>query len=635
MPDSSAAWVRRLDKDDEVLGLDRPQLVYKGLSTSKNEFRLLQIEPAENSGDPIIGRLFKASLDHFPPYDAVSYRWERTKKSHTIIINGTKFPVMENVFCFLSEFRQQSFPASPTFWIDSVCINQDSTWDRNNQVQLMGKVYSKASAVRVWIGTDSDNAEAAFNLIHRCGRADGVPDKDIVANVVRNEVGTKAITKLLQREYWNRMWVFQEIVLASRAVVHCGTLQAPWSNFRWLDNVSSKHTLWLEHQIKYQWIFEFRKAMFRIAHFCITVDQATHINNVLHPTRHLQCQDPRDKLFALLGVCKALDWIVNPDYSASVRDVFTAFAQSQMIEDGNLSAVLTAGQWSPLNGGDIKLPSWVPDLRGMGGVDIRYLAGSYVDAFDADGSAPTQHGFTLKQDDFLEQDGNNIVNVNAILFDTIQTCRPLHGIAQSDPDRKELIMTVCSLTDDGMFSMLRLRELFEGLTFADKTTLVYKRSTEWRIQERTRRLALGFYQDLCELFGPSPIFVSLLESFEQITSALGLYKSVPEMVRGCGLEQMCLNKMEYLSRAAETTDRQSTAIFTTIGGRLGIGPRCVQQEDLVAIVRGCRVPLALRQHMAYYRLVGPAYVSGIMQGEALGSYDEHGNHRSFEAIQLV
>lgn len=92
--------------------------------------------------------------------------------------------------------------------------------------------------------------------------------------------------------------------------------------------------------------------------------------------------------------------------------------------------------------------------------------------------------------------------------------------------------------------------------------------------------------------------------------------------------------MEYLGRAAETTDRQETATFITADGRPGAGPRSVQKDDVVVIVRGCRVPLALRRHSNCYRLVGPVYVSGIMEGEFVRSHERSGS-LSFEPIQLV
>ncbi|KAH8763092.1 hypothetical protein F5883DRAFT_113116 [Diaporthe sp. PMI_573] len=204
----------------------------------------------------------------------------------------------------------------------------------------MGKIYSGASLVRMWIGTESDSAAQAFDLIHQCGQVGEKSEELVAATVIQNEAATKALTKLLERDYWNRMWVFQEIVLAKGAVVHCGRLQAPWSTLRWLDVVSSRHVPWLSAQTEHPWIFEFRKALFRIAHFCISPGEARHINNVLHPTRNLQCQDPRDKLYALHGVCEALKGIVEVDYSVPVRDVFTAFAKNQILQERNLSPLL-------------------------------------------------------------------------------------------------------------------------------------------------------------------------------------------------------------------------------------------------------------------------------------------------------
>lgn len=228
---------------------------------------------------------------------------------------------MDNVFSLLSEFRQQSGAASRTLWIDSVCINQSCVEDRNRQVKLMGRIYSDASLVRIWLGTESERADQAFNLIRYCSPVRPRSEGFIATIIIRNETGTRAITQLLRRDYWNRMWVFQEIILAKDAIVHCGKLRAPWSAFKRLDLVSSRHILWLRAQIQYPWIAEFRKASFRIAHFCITPDQARHLNNVIHPTRHLQCEDPRDKLYALRGVCEPLAEMVQVDYLIPVRSL--------------------------------------------------------------------------------------------------------------------------------------------------------------------------------------------------------------------------------------------------------------------------------------------------------------------------
>lgn len=66
-------------------------------------------------------------------------------------------------------------------------------------------------------------------------------------------------------------------------------------------------------------------------------------------------------------------------------------------------------------------------------------------------------------------------------------------------------------------------------------------------------------------------------------------------------------------------------MFSTKNGRIGIGTCSVQQDDVVVIVRNCQVPLALHPSGSYYRLVGPVYVSGIMQGEFVQSQEENGS----------
>lgn len=614
---------------------DRRELIYKGSAVADGEFRLLQIEPAKDITTPISARIFTASLGDLTTYEAVSYRWEWKRDARYIIVNGVKFPVMENVVSLLSEFRRQAFPASPTLWIDSVCINQNCTEDRNKQVQLMGRIYSKASVVRMWLGTESDHADEAFQLIRRCGPIDSTSQDLVAWCVINDEAGANAVTSLLRRDYWNRMWVFQEIVLAKNAVVHCGKLQAPWSNFRWLDLVSSNHKLWLPAQVEYPWIFELRRALFTIAHFCVSSAEACHINNVLHSTRHLLCQDPRDKLFALRGVCETLVGMVEVDYSVPVRDVFTAFAMNQILADGNLSALLTAGLWNPANGDNINLPSWVPDLRGMGGVDIRYLAANYMNSFDADGSLSSPHyKHSVTRNDFFGNNGNSTLNVQAIFVGFVHRHKSLNGIAHSDTGRRNLIKAFCSSTGDRRLSEGRLRQLFEGLIFGDKTTLMKHTSSERHIQERARRLVIGFHEDLRQNFYPDPAFIDFLKSFDGSAPGFPGNESLLEEAHLTEPDQLRLYRMEYLGRAAETTDRQATSLFLTVDGRLGIGPRSVETGDMIVVVQGCRVPLALRQHASDYKLVGPVYVSGIMQGEALQS-NEGGGFPGFESTRLV
>ena len=61
-------------------------------------------------------------------------------------------------------------------------------------------------------------------------------------------------------------------------------------------------------------------------------------------------------------------------------------------------------------------------------------------------------------------------------------------------------------------------------------------------------------------------------------------------------------------------------LFRTQSGYLGIGPQSLQIGDVVSILPSSNVPFLLRQvEDNRYRLIGDAYVHGIMHGEALES----------------
>ncbi|KAF9636440.1 Heterokaryon incompatibility [Lasiodiplodia theobromae] len=59
--------------------------------------------------------------------------------------------------------------------------------------------------------------------------------------------------------------------------------------------------------------------------------------------------------------------------------------------------------------------------------------------------------------------------------------------------------------------------------------------------------------------------------------------------------------------------------FVTKKGYIGIGPACMQEGDKVCVLSGAIVPFILRSDGAEHKLVGEAYVHGIMHGEAYQS----------------
>ncbi|KAK8051720.1 hypothetical protein PG993_003105 [Apiospora rasikravindrae] len=114
-------------------------------------------------------------------------------------------------------------------WIDAVCINQANPTERNHQVQIMAMIYSRATRVCVWLGDDDDDSAMAIKFISqeimRLERFD-----DICKNKA-NADKWQALLALMQRPWFGRRWVVQEIALALDAQVYCGPDEIPWKDF--------------------------------------------------------------------------------------------------------------------------------------------------------------------------------------------------------------------------------------------------------------------------------------------------------------------------------------------------------------------------------------------------------------------
>ena len=83
-------------------------------------------------------------------------------------------------------------------------------------------------------------------------------------------------------------------------------------------------------------------------------------------------------------------------------------------------------------------------------------------------------------------------------------------------------------------------------------------------------------------------------------------------------------KMEAMLRTVHVHWCKDRRFFVTAAGYMGLGPRCMQPEDIVVVLRGGLSPFVLRKKADGYWLIGEAYVQGIMHGEAVQMHKSHG-----------
>ncbi|TVY34191.1 Heterokaryon incompatibility protein 6,OR allele [Lachnellula subtilissima] len=246
-----------------------PAYKYEPISHVK-EIRLLEIAPGPDD-DPI-----SCSLAHFSPentvqeqYFALSYEWgpEDGPRRH-IFLNGYTVSVRENLWRALWHLRKRAgwrdvtcesdmlhYGASAAWlcrskiWIDALCVNQSDITERNHQVRLMAQIYRNAKEVLVWLGrlanlSLSESQEYRLSMLALDSyrkmvlftreKVDGM-NLRAHANPGANELSDlvwlvtqcasvhflEILRALLEGSYWQRVWIIQEITLASKFALIC------------------------------------------------------------------------------------------------------------------------------------------------------------------------------------------------------------------------------------------------------------------------------------------------------------------------------------------------------------------------------------------------------------------------------
>ena len=138
------------------------------------------------------------TIEDDPDHEAISYAWgtpENRPSIHVCSEHGnSELEIPANLGDALRRFRNAS--STRTLWINSIRINQNDDDERSQQVQLMGKIYWRASTVLIWLGEDSEEGKTAqactcMNLLNganprvdtlRSDRLLGLPESTTEAN---------------------------------------------------------------------------------------------------------------------------------------------------------------------------------------------------------------------------------------------------------------------------------------------------------------------------------------------------------------------------------------------------------------------------------------------------------------------
>jgi hypothetical protein len=184
------------------------------------------------------GRLVPARLGEYPDYIALSYAWGDRELTESVILSkDCSHRISKALFGCLKELSAND--NTVRLWVDQICINQDDSDEREKQVRLMAEIYSQARQVTGWWET-TDNSEAGIELFRLLSLAKPevapaemllvIPSPQKRAVQIDKEKDVLDIDKtswqgaisLAQRSWFERLWVVQEVALASTLELRCG-----------------------------------------------------------------------------------------------------------------------------------------------------------------------------------------------------------------------------------------------------------------------------------------------------------------------------------------------------------------------------------------------------------------------------
>lgn len=348
----------------------------------QGSFRLACLTASTNYEDPVHVDLETYALDNCPEYEAVSYTWggeEGDSTNSRPVYVGPYWDVLmqtRNCWEMLRFLRPRR--GIRLVWTDAVCINQQNIPERSVQVANMGRIYSECSQVVVYLGPDIAPVLPAGRYPRRHKLQDVGSDGIQItlprglnngsADVDGNVPARFTLENLLQRRYFSRLWVVQELILGKRVVMRIGDVDF-WTDAGTPSTTGSRNrgpnAFATQSQFS-QGNLNSATNLTTMAPWFQHLSEGTlstkDVTDLMALTRHAHCADPRDHLFGILGLLPLSepdsDPLMTADYSLSCQHVYIGLFAHMIIEKG-LWPILTYR--SNVRADSSSRPSWVPD----------------------------------------------------------------------------------------------------------------------------------------------------------------------------------------------------------------------------------------------------------------------------------
>jgi hypothetical protein len=572
--------------------------------------RLLELSSGK-PGEPLLGTLKPVDMNSRPQYVAMSYVWGASFKPHHLTTPEGNIPVTFSLYSALQAIRDQDKPI--VLWADAICIDQSNSHEKSIQIRLMRPIYESAEYVLGWIGEEKHNSHNAIEILLqiRTQAANPMFWPSDLASIPPSWSGKKIpdfedtiwadIDAFLQREWFRRAWIIQEVVLGTKVKLLCGKWNID------LDDLGEALKLTTEAiDQKCRGTTGLRSplhatdpaqalSMIRQTYYKGLLGRKQDLLSLLELSAHSKATRERDKLFALLGLASDTNGeAFDPDYDSSMETVVLRYAREFVRKGRAMDLIYRAGtskaysfsSWIPKWTGEA-FPRTISDWRGALGT------------FCAGGSNPPRVQVSSSMSEVLEISGfavDTITKIGSVstlekdLITFVNSVRQMAKELQSYPEYETL---------DEVMLKLPIGDAGRPYSEPHDDILVPHRA-----------MTADYW---CWL-GPTFNITKSVANVNSIREMMDFLRK-PKTTRDSG--------WMYWETAAAFAGRIPNArVCMTEKGYLGLVCGDVQVGDRVGVFQGGAVPFTLRpsnqdKAVNTWTLVGECYIHGIMYGEAL------------------
>ncbi len=449
---------------------------------------------------------------------------------------------------------------------------------------------------------------------------------------------------IFARSWFTRMWTVQELSLGADALIICGDSEMPWPRFQysmtWLAQIEKTTTPDTANDSQFLpriHIYQRLRGIIQPTlspHLVTERQKDRRVSTMLALTHPLSSWDPRDKIYGLYGCFSALGCRDLPpvDYNRPVSRVYSDYARSTMLREQSLDLLYSLGHKPAIP----DLESWSPDWSTYG----KHWRHPWPERVAASKASKPRFSFV----------GESELHAAGVVIDTVKD-RPSSSLPETEDISPGELARVLPPPDRVLSQMKQMVQTWqEWVVLAIQLgTGAYPPGTTWEVFVRAlvQNGVVGLLPHHIiadDVLAEVGTWVSILmSSHPSVTVDQWVLDLIDEAVK-IAVERPAIRIVYFHEGVVDPEPIIATpawrivmaanycgtrdlhrwifkmtsgrTFFTTEKGYMGTGSDMTQAGDQVALISGMRFPMIIRRNSdGTYRLVCPAYVHGVMNGE--------------------